>query len=93
VRVGLAVDSAAVTVGAQGAFEVDAPDGRRSASQPSTTWTVTPAAGGTLAARSSSGETAAGATLRLVPASGVAVIVGGRSYRGELLLGRERAAA
>lgn len=89
VRIGIVVDSAAALVSSPAAFEVRGAGGevigRGSAGE---TWRVAANASGELQATDPTGRTVAarGSTLRLLASGGGIVEIGGRPYRGEVLL-------
>jgi stage II sporulation protein D len=89
VRVGLVVDSAAVTVTSAGPFTLSGPDGRGIAeAAPGESWTVAPDEGGGLRLSSASGSLASRGPVVARPAVSHPLAVSGQRYRGEVVIRR-----
>ena len=90
VRVGISIDTTAAVVGSPAAFEIrDAAGTVIAAGTPEASWTITADASGRLQARASDGRTASGTPpLRVSARSGDVVTIGGRPFRGEILVQR-----
>ncbi len=87
-RVGIAVDTTAVTVSATTQFDILAGDQVLATSSAEEVWTVTATADGRLQGRRSSGAAIPpqDAPLRVTARRQGMVLIGGRSYRGQVLL-------
>ncbi|MGH6693180.1 MAG: SpoIID/LytB domain-containing protein, partial [Gammaproteobacteria bacterium] len=88
VRVGVAVDTTAVTVSAQTEFDILAGDRVLATSPAGEAWTVRSATDGRLEATSATGASIApqDGPLRVVPRMVGTVLISGRAYRGQTLL-------
>jgi stage II sporulation protein D len=88
IRVGISIDTTAAVVGAPAAFEIrDAGGAVIATGSPQESWTIVPDASGRLQARASDGRAATGAPpLRVSARSGDIVTLGGRPFRGEVLV-------
>jgi stage II sporulation protein D len=93
VRVGITVDSAAAVVGAASDFTIRVAGGDVIArGRAGESWTFTADEQGRLHARGPGGVTQPrSASLRVIPATGGALMIGGRQYRGEALIIARRA--
>ena len=87
VRVGLIVDTAAITLGSTRAFHLSS--GAASPGQPAaagTTWTVRRADDGSLHATTTTGRVLNGRTLTARSTDGAPIVVAGRPYRGDVMV-------
>lgn len=89
VRVGVAVDSAALAVGGTGAYTLSGPDNDVLAASPaSETWTVSADGADGLRLASGSRSVVSRTPVRVRSAAGGTLSVGGLQYRGDVLLRR-----